>query len=45
MSSGKWVALVAMIAAFGCLNGWILLTGRVPLAAADDGLFPKPFAR
>jgi APA family basic amino acid/polyamine antiporter len=45
MSSGKWVALVAMIAAFGCLNGWIMLTGRVPLAAAEDGLFPKQFAQ
>ena len=27
------------------MNGWILLTARVSLAAADDGLFPKPFAR
>ena len=34
-----------MIAAFGCLNGWILLAGRVPLAAAEDGLFPKQFAQ
>jgi len=45
LSSGKWVALVAMISAFGCLNGWILLAGRVPLAAAEDGLFPKQFAQ
>ncbi|MEP7334538.1 MAG: amino acid permease [Actinomycetota bacterium] len=44
MSSGKWVALVAMVSAFGCLNGWTLLAGRVPLAAAEDGLFPKRFA-
>jgi basic amino acid/polyamine antiporter, APA family len=46
---GTWaariIALVAMISAFGCLNGWILLQGRVPLAAAQDGLFPKQFAR
>lgn len=46
---GQWaaglVALVAMISAFGCLNGWILLQGRVPLAAAEDGLFPRSFAR
>mgnify|MGYP006170868291 CR=1 FL=1 len=41
---GKVVALVAMISTFGCLNGWILLQGRVPLAAAEDGLFPKKFA-
>jgi APA family basic amino acid/polyamine antiporter len=46
---GSWaggaIALVAMISAFGALNGWILLQGRVPLAAAEDGLFPKPFAQ
>ena len=29
-----------MISTFGALNGWILLQGRVPLAAAEDGLFP-----
>jgi APA family basic amino acid/polyamine antiporter len=42
---GKWIALVAMAATLGALNGWILLTARVSLAAADDGLFPKPFAQ
>jgi len=41
----KVFALVAMAATFGALNGWILLQGRVPLAAAEDGLFPKEFAR
>ena len=25
------------------LNGWIMLRGRVPLAAAEDGMFPAPF--
>ena len=30
-----------MVATFGALNGWILLQGRVPLAAAEDGLFPQ----
>jgi APA family basic amino acid/polyamine antiporter len=43
-SWNKWVALVALISTFGALNGWILLQGRIPLAAAEDGLFPKPFA-
>jgi basic amino acid/polyamine antiporter, APA family len=38
---GKWIALVAMAATLGALNGWIMLTARVSLAAADDGLFPK----
>jgi basic amino acid/polyamine antiporter, APA family len=41
----KVIAAVAMISTFGALNGWILLQGRVPLAAAEDGLFPAPFAR
>jgi APA family basic amino acid/polyamine antiporter len=45
VSPGKVIALIAMISAFGALNGWILLQGRVPQAAAEDGLFPKPFAR
>jgi basic amino acid/polyamine antiporter, APA family len=45
MAWGKWIALVAMAATLGALNGWILLTARVSLAAADDGLFPRPFAR
>jgi APA family basic amino acid/polyamine antiporter len=42
---GKWIALVAMAATLGALNGWIMLTARVSLAAADDGLFPTFFAR
>jgi APA family basic amino acid/polyamine antiporter len=45
MAWGKWIALVAMAATLGALNGWILLTARVSLAAADDGLFPSPFSR
>lgn len=39
------VAAGAAISAFGTLNGWILLQGQLPLAAAQDGLFPKFFAR
>lgn len=42
--AGRAVAVGAMISAFGALNGWILLQGQIPLAAARDGLFPKPFA-
>jgi APA family basic amino acid/polyamine antiporter len=41
----KVIAAVAMVSTFGALNGWILLQGRVPLAAAEDGMFPAPFAR
>jgi APA family basic amino acid/polyamine antiporter len=43
--SDKLIALVALVSTFGALNGWILLQGRVPLAAAEDGMFPAPFAR
>jgi APA family basic amino acid/polyamine antiporter len=42
---GKWIALIAMAATLGALNGWIMLTARVSLAAAEDGLFPKVFGR
>ncbi|MFA1547908.1 amino acid permease [Actinomadura chokoriensis] len=46
---GGWaadlVAVGAAISAFGALNGWILLQGQIPLAAARDGLFPRAFAR
>jgi APA family basic amino acid/polyamine antiporter len=46
---GGWtapaVAAGAMIAAFGALNGWILLQGRIPWAAARDGIFPAVLGR
>ncbi len=35
----------AVIACFGALNGWILIQGQIPRAAADDGLFPRRFAK
>ena len=45
MSPSKLIAAVAMISTFGALNGWILIQGRIPLAAAQDGLFPRQFAQ
>jgi APA family basic amino acid/polyamine antiporter len=46
---GPWAAYVVaagtVIACFGALNGWILLQGQLPLAAAVDGLLPRVFAR
>ena len=45
VSPGKLIAAVAMISTFGALNGWILIQGRIPLAAAEDGLFPRQFAQ
>jgi basic amino acid/polyamine antiporter, APA family len=41
---GKLMGLVAIIATFGALNGWILMGGQVPLAAAEEGFFPKIFS-
>mgnify|MGYP005990915851 CR=1 FL=1 len=46
---GNWayygVAAIAVISCFGTLNGWTLVVGQVPMAAADDGLFPRAFAK
>jgi APA family basic amino acid/polyamine antiporter len=46
---GGWasyaVAAGAAISCFGALNGWILLSGQIPLAVARDGLFPASLAR
>jgi APA family basic amino acid/polyamine antiporter len=39
------VALGAAISCFGALNGWVLVSGQIPLAIAEDGLFPRAFAR
>jgi APA family basic amino acid/polyamine antiporter len=39
------VAFGAAVSAFGALNGWILLQGQMPLAAARDGLFPGVFGK
>jgi len=39
------VAVGAIISCFGALNGWTLLQGQIPMAAARDGLFPKIFAK
>ena len=41
---GDIVAIGAIMATFGCLNGWILIQGQVPFAAARDKLFPARFA-
>ncbi len=43
---GRWLmGAGAAISAFGALNGWVLLSGQVPRAAALDGLLPARFAR
>jgi len=42
---GYFVAGGIAVSAIGCLNGWILFTGQIPMAASQDQLFPKIFGR
>jgi basic amino acid/polyamine antiporter, APA family len=39
------IAIGAVISCLGALNGWILLQGQIPLAAAQDKLFPSIFLK
>jgi len=41
----QFVALVALIATLGALNGWILIQGQIAYALAKDGLFPAFFKK
>ena len=46
---GRWAGLAtagfAVIATVGCLNGWVLMQGEVPLGMARAGLLPAWFGR
>ena len=44
-SARNWVALGIVISTFGALNGWIMMQGQIPLAAAKDKLFPSMFGK
>ena len=44
-NAAYWVSAGVAIAAFGALNGWIMIQGQVPYAIAKDALFPKIFAK
>jgi len=44
-SARNWVALGIVISTFGALNGWIMMQGQIPLAAAKDKLFPSLFGK
>lgn len=45
-SSAKyWVSAGIAIAAFGALNGYILIQGQLPYAIAKDKLFPQVFMK
>jgi len=39
------VSLGVVISTFGALNGWIMMQGQIPQAAANDNLFPQFFRR
>jgi APA family basic amino acid/polyamine antiporter len=43
--AGIAVGVVATVSCFGALNGWVMLQAQVPMAAAQDGLFPRAFGR
>ena len=43
--AGLVIAAFASIAAIGCLNGWVLMQGEVPLGMARSGLVPRFLAR
>lgn len=39
------LALFAFFSGFGALNGWILLQAEMPRVLANEGVFPRVFAR
>ncbi|MCG2799678.1 MAG: amino acid permease [Cellulomonas sp.] len=45
--AGQWagtlMAALVVVSGFGALNGWTMLAAEMPLAAANDGLFPDRF--
>ena len=47
MFGGSWagdlMAVAVIISGIGALNGWTMIVAEMPLAAANDGLFPKQF--
>jgi APA family basic amino acid/polyamine antiporter len=42
---GYVMAVIVIISGFGALNGWTMICAEMPLAAANDGLFPEQFKR
>jgi arginine:agmatine antiporter len=46
---GSWgagvISIAVLVSAIGALNGWTLLMGQVPMAAARDRLFPPLFGQ
>jgi basic amino acid/polyamine antiporter, APA family len=49
MFGGTWagaiLSIVVIISGLGALNAWVMICAEMPLAAANDGLFPARFKR
>jgi len=49
MFGGTWagnvMAIAVIISGIGALNGWTMICAEMPLAAAEDGLFPEQFKK
>ena len=49
MIVGDWgyylISAGAIIAAIGALNGWVMMQGQIPMAAARDGLLPASLGK
>jgi basic amino acid/polyamine antiporter, APA family len=49
MFGGTWagdvMSIIVIISGLGALNGWTMICAEMPLAAANDGLFPEQFKR
>jgi APA family basic amino acid/polyamine antiporter len=43
--AGYFVSAGAVIAGLGALNGWILISGQIPMSTARDNLFPRIFKK
>jgi APA family basic amino acid/polyamine antiporter len=43
--AGNVMAIAVIISGLGALNGWTMICAEMPLAAANDGLFPERFKR
>jgi APA family basic amino acid/polyamine antiporter len=43
--AGILVALGAVVSCFGCLNGWLLVGGELPVAMAEAGTLPRWFGQ
>jgi basic amino acid/polyamine antiporter, APA family len=43
--AGDVMAILVIVSGLGALNGWTMICAEMPLAAANDGLFPENFKR